>query len=214
MKNLKRLFVLLFALVLVIPFGVFAEEDNDKDDTKEEVVTTKETKYSKYNTTNLKETLEAENIELENKDYEENDKQVTIYLFRGQGCPHCQEFLEFLNGLTKDDGYKFKLVSFETWKDKENNTLMGQIAEQLGVEVTGVPFIVIGDQSFPGYASTYDDQIKSAIDTLYNTPVDQRYDIFENIKEPKNHDLAVGIITVLVIGGLIATTVVTRRNNG
>jgi hypothetical protein len=91
---------------------------------------------------------------------------------------------------------------------------MGQIAEQLGVEVTGVPFIVIGDQSFPGYASTYDDQIKSAIDTLYNTPVDQRYDIFENIKEPKNHDLAVGIITVLVIGGLIATTVVTRRNNG
>lgn len=217
MKNLKRLFVLLFALVLVIPFGVFAE-DEDNDDTEETAVTATETKYSKYKHTNLVKTLEAEGIELQNKDYEENDKQVTIYMFRGQGCPHCQEFLEFLNDLSKEEGYKFKLVAFLTtfggYKEPENDELMSNVAEQLGVQAQGVPFIIIGDQSFPGYASAYDDQIKSAIDTLYDTPVDQRYDIFENIKEPKNHDLAVGIITVLVLGGLVATAVVTRKNNG
>ena len=32
-----------------------------------------------------------------NSEYTENDKQVTIYLFRGLGCTHCKDFLEFLN---------------------------------------------------------------------------------------------------------------------
>lgn len=211
MKNLKKLFILVFALLLVIPFGVFAEDD---EDAAEETTAKAGGIIDMYNHTNLVETLEAENIELQNEDYQENDKQVTIYMFRGQGCTHCQEFLTFLSELTKEYGDKFKLVAFETWKDEANSELMSEIAEQLGTEATGVPYIIIGDQVFPGYASAYDDQIKSAIDTLYNTPVAQRYDIFLNKKEPKNHDLVVGIITVLLIGGIVATTVVTRKNNG
>ena len=218
MKNLKKLFILVFALVLVIPFSVFAENDDDTESEAEKVSTVTEPKYNKYKHTNLVETLEAESIELANKDYEENDKQITIYLFRGQGCPHCQEFLEFLNTLTNEYGDKFKLVSFLTtfngYSEPENDDLMAQIASQLGTEATGVPFIVIGDQAFPGYASTYDEQIIAAIETLYNTPQNQRYDIFDNVKEPEDHSLIVGIITVLVVGGLVATAVVTRKNNG
>ncbi len=211
MKNLKRLFVLLFALVLVLPFSVYAKKDSKKEEKK--VVSAAE-KYSKYNHTNLAETLEAEGIELENKDYTENDKQITIYLFRGQGCTHCQEFLTFLSSLTKEYGEYFKLVAFETWQDSANKELMDSVAEQLETEAGGVPFIVIGDKVFPGYASTYDDQIKDAIMNLYSTPEASRYDIFTNVKEPENHDLVVGIITVLVLGGLVATAVKTRKNNG
>ena len=216
MKNLKRLFVLLFALVLVIPFGVFAE-GNDEDN-KEEKNATKidNSKYSKYNTTNFVETLEAENIELKNKDYTENGDQVIIYMFRGQGCSHCREFLTFLNELAADEeyAYKFRLVAFETWKDETNSKLMSQISKTYGEEATGVPYIIIGNQVLPGYSSTYDDQIKSLIDTIYNTKVSERVDAFDNIKEPKDHSVAVGICTVLVIGGIAALAVITRKNNG
>ena len=170
-------------------------------------------KYSKYNTTNLVETLEAEGIELQNEDYTENSKQATIYLFRGQGCSHCQEFLTFLSELTKEYGEYFKVVAFETWNDNANITLMQEVAKSLGTEAGGVPFIVIGDQAFPGYASSYDDQIITAITNLYNTPSDQRYDVFVNQKEPEDHSLVVGVITVLVIGGIVATKVVTKKNN-
>ena len=41
----------------------------------------------------------------------------------------------------------------------------------------GVPYIIIGDQVFPGYAEQYDDGIKSAIVSLYKSS--ERYDVFE-----------------------------------
>ena len=209
MKNLKRLFILLFALILVVPFGVLAEED-------EEVETTAKAGgiLDMYNTTNLVETLEAENIELVNKDYTENSKQAVIYLFRGQGCSHCQEFLTFLSSLTEEYGEYFRLVAFETWKDTANSELMSEVAESLNTEASGVPFIIIGSQFFGGYASDYDESIKQAIMDLYNTDVEKRYDIFANKKEPKDHSVAVGVVSVLVIGGIVAAAVVTRKNNG
>ena len=215
MKNLKRLFVLLFALVLVIPFGVFAEEETEEsveDDAT--LVSTLDSAYASYNTTNLVETLEAEEIELKNKDYKEDPKQAIIYMFRGQGCGHCQEFLSFLSDLTEEFGEYFRLVAFETWQDSTNSELMKETAESLGEEASGVPYIIIGDKTFAGYASTYDEQIKSAIMDLYNTDVEKRIDIFANKKEPKDHSVVVGVVSVLVIGGIIATAVITRRNNG
>ena len=211
MKDLKRLFVLLFALVLVIPFGVFAEED------EEEAVTTgtiDNSAYAAYSTTNLVETLEAENIELKNKDYTEDSKQAIIYMFRGQGCVHCQEFLTFLSEISEEYGEYFRLVAFETWQDSTNKELMSEISTSLGEEAGGVPYIIIGDKTFAGYASSYDDQIKDAIMDLYNTDVEKRADVFANKKEPEDHSLVVGIVSVLVIGGIIATAVITRKNNG
>ena len=212
MKNLKRLFILLFALVLVVPFGVFAEEE----ETDGALISTLDSKYADYNTTNLVETLEAEKIELKNKDYTENSKQAIIYLFRGQGGGHCQEFLAFLSDLTEDENYgdKFRLVAFETWQDSANKDLMDEVAESFGEEASGVPYIIIGDKTFGGYASDYDEQIKAAIMDLYDTDVEKRADIFANKKEPKDHSVVVGVISVLVIGGIIATAVITRKNNG
>ena len=216
MKNLKRLFILVFALVLVIPFGVFAKEEEDVEE-KEEVTTTgtvDNSKYAAYKTTNLAETLEAEDIELKNKDYTENSKQAIIYLFRGQGCGHCQEFLTFLSDLSEDYGEYFRLVAFETWQDEANKNLMSEISKSLGEEAGGVPYIVIGDKTFPGYASSYDSDIITAIMELYNTDVSKRADIFANKKEPKDHSVVVGTITLLVIGGIAAATIITRKNNG
>ena len=47
----------------------------------------------------------------------------------------------------------------------------------MGSAAGGVPYIVIGDKVFPGYADSYNEDIKAAIDELYDSK--DRYDVFE-----------------------------------
>ena len=174
---MKKLFLVLFcALCLVNPVLTYAVTAEDS-----------EINLSKYETKNLKQTLAEEEIKEEYSDYKETDDQITIYLFRGNGCHYCQNFLNFLNSITKEYGKYFKLVSFEVWSNQDNGNLMTSISKFTGQDAGGVPYIIIGEQVFPGYASDYDDGIKAAIKNLYES--DDRYDVFEEynkaVKEAK-----------------------------
>lgn len=144
------------------------------------IKTIAKTYYSDYKTLNLKEALSAEEIGLVNKDYKETDKQAIIYLFRGQGCGYCKRFLTFLSSISKDYGKYFKLVSFEVWNDSDNSALMHKIAKVTGEEAGGVPYIVIGENVFPGYISDWDNDIKDAIKKQYN---DNSYDVFTELEK-------------------------------
>ena len=133
--------------------------------------------------TNLNETLEDESIEKAFSNYEENDDQITIYMFRGKGCGYCRKFLEFLNSITEEYGKYFKLQAFEVWNDSENDSLMEETSKYLDQPAEGVPYIIIGEQVFAGYAESYDNAIKEAIVTLYETPKEDRYDVFDKMDE-------------------------------
>ena len=99
------------------------------------------------------------------------DYSINFYEFYGATCPHCEELNEWLeNTLAKDKdyNYKYKLVRYEVWSDQTNSTLMLNVGKYLGVEVRGVPFMVIGDKSLSGFSATASpDQIKSLIDKAY-----------------------------------------------
>lgn len=99
------------------------------------------------------------------------DKKINVYLFRGEGCPHCEEAIEWFNDtLSKDEEYSkyYKLVEFEVWYDEDNSKLMSEVAEELGTQASGVPFIVIGDKYFSGFSSTSSpDELKEAIKNAY-----------------------------------------------
>lgn len=132
---------------------------------------------------NLEETLKEEEIEYNSKDYKPKDNAITIYMFRGKGCTHCKDFLNFLSSILKDYGKYFKLESYEVWYNEENGDLMDAAAYTLGEEVTGVPYIIIGNKTFAGYGETYADEIKSTIKELYNSDI--RYDVMENLIYPE-----------------------------
>lgn len=138
-------------------------------------------KEVKYESMDLIKTLESENIELKYKDYKENDKQVPIYMFRGKGCTYCRDFLEFLNNITEEYGKYFKLVSYEVWMNSNNSDLLTKTTEFLNQQTSGVPFIIIGDQIFPGYSSEFDAAIKSTIKEQYDSK--ERYDVFEDMEK-------------------------------
>jgi thiol-disulfide isomerase/thioredoxin len=148
---------------------------------------------SKYNTLNFKEALEEEEIDMKYTDYKETDDQAVIYLFRGKGCTYCRSFLNFANDIAEEYGKYFKIVSFESWYDSDNAELLDTISNYLDQPAGGVPYIIIGDQVFAGYASDYDDQIKTAIKDLYDS--EDRYDVFEeynkSLKEAEKAEKAV-----------------------
>ena len=127
-------------------------------------------------------------------------KKINVYIFHGNGCPHCAKAFEFFDSIEKDYGKYYKLVKYETWTSfnaSYNNKLMYKVAEELGEDTSelGVPFIIIGDKIFRGYTTAYDDEIKKAIEDAYN---DENYvDKIKPIIDKQRN----GIITNVAIAG-------------
>lgn len=80
-------------------------------------------------------------------------EKITVYLFRGSGCGHCYDFLEYFSDKAADYKDYFEIVSYETWKDQDNSALLSAVSERVGNTETGVPFIVIGDYYKVGFST-------------------------------------------------------------
>lgn len=160
------------------------------------------TELEDYNTLNLEDTLKEESIDLEFDNYKETDDQIVIYLFRGKGCGFCRAFLTFLNSITEEYGKYFKLVSFETWNDTQNKDLLNETSTFLGESINyAVPYIIIGEKTFNGYTSDWDEDIKDAIMDQYESK--DRYDVFEEMKKgDKNTDVIETVIWVSIINAI------------
>lgn len=72
-------------------------------------------------------------------------EKVKVYLFRGEGCSHCYDFLTYFIDTYKDYEDYFEIVVYESWKNSANQELMLAVKEKVGEDVdTAVPFIVVG----------------------------------------------------------------------
>lgn len=197
MKKLGLLFVVMISL-FVLPISVLADKNNSKN----------------------------EDIESNEKiDDEESDKKkskVKVYFFHGDGCPHCADAEEFFDSLEDEYGDLFEVVAYETWYNEENSALLEEIGETREETITGVPYILIGNKSWAGYASDYDDEIIDAIKDEYSTPDKDRYDIMDLIdiangddeKENKasvSSDVITLILIIIVVAGIVGGVVVARK---
>lgn len=75
---------------------------------------------------------------------------LDIYLFWGEGCPHCAKEKVFLSDLIEEKP-EIKLHDFEIYYNSENAKLMQEVANTLKTDATGVPFLVIGDKGIIGF---------------------------------------------------------------
>ena len=123
-------------------------------------------------TRTLKKQTEA-NIKFDNK-------KINVYLFYGDGCPHCEELIKFLDNLPEKYDQYFDLYTMEVWYNQKNNKLMEELVGELGNEVEGVPCLIVGDQVFFGYSETTGQEIKKAIKEEHLL-VD-KYDVYKNYK--------------------------------
>lgn len=82
---------------------------------------------------------------------------VKAHLFYGEGCPHCAKERDFLKKLA----FKYSDLSvqeYEVYHHPQNNKLLQQAADKLQADAGGVPFLVIGDQFYIGFAEGFSSQ--------------------------------------------------------
>lgn len=87
---------------------------------------------------------------------------VHIYLFWGDGCPHCalaKPYFESLAGKYPQVIYH----SFEIYHDAANQKLFSDLATANGFEISGVPTALVGPYLMVGYSEEYKPQIEEVV---------------------------------------------------
>ena len=175
-KFLSKLFILLFAFVLVVPYFALAAK-------KEPVI---------------------------------------VYLFRGEGCPHCAEAEEWFASIEEEYGDYFDLQDYEVWYNEENSELMSLVAQYMGESADGVPYIIVGDHTFSGFDTSYEEQIIGYIKEEYEKDPAERANIVPTViqesgwgqeEDTTTRDLIVGLVLVVIVVGLVAIIIVARKED-
>lgn len=160
---------------------------------------------------NLRDTLEEKEITIADENYKETDEQIKIYLFRWSSCSHCYDFLTYLNTLVPEYGHMFKLRSYETTMNSDNEGVMEKVKKYFGdEEKTGVPYIVIGENTFYGFGDSSKEKILDAIKSEFESS--NRFDVFDAMEKKENEKnpndalyvlipAAMVIIFILFVGG-------------
>lgn len=193
MKKIK-LFLAIIMCLFAMPLAVLADEGSD------------------------------DNVEVTSGETEvqEEDNRVKIYFFRGEGCPHCADAEEFFNSIEEEYGQYYKILDYETWYNSDNAALLQKVGEARNEEISGVPYILIGDKSWSGYNDSFADDIKDTIKSEYEKTVADRYDIanyvdFTNAAgsvteaAKKSNDAMVLIIILLAVAGITYGVVAARK---
>ena len=102
--------------------------------------------------------------DLKEEDISFDDNKINLYLFYGDGCPHCEELLEYLNTLPYTTRRKINLYTFEVWYNEDSYNLFMNMGEKLDIEMKSIPFLFVGDTYFEGFRQKDKKEIKKSIE--------------------------------------------------
>ncbi len=100
----------------------------------------------------------------QNQPPEEN--KAVIYMFWGDGCPHCAEAKPYLEGLAQRYPW-VELRFYEVWYDEDNRALFEKMAAAYGFEARYVPTIFIGSQHWVGYNPSIHPEIEKVVEECH-----------------------------------------------
>ena len=121
----------------------------------------------------------------------EKDK-VNLYLFRGEGCPHCADEEKWLKTIKEKYKEKLNIYDFEVWYSKKNSKLLDKVKKEFGSKRNGVPFTVIGDNYYVGFSDTTKNDIENSIKIYID---DESCGTTEDLKNKKKIPL-IGYVNV------------------
>lgn len=142
-------------------------------------------------------------------------EKINVYMFYGDGCPHCHNAMEFFESIEEEYGKYYKLVTYETWYSSTNNKMMVSAAEALNTDTAnlGVPYIIIGDKTFLGYAESYNEDIKKAIVDAYNNNdyEDKVLPIITSIEKNIKNTVFTAACTCVILIIIVIINIVLRK---
>lgn len=100
------------------------------------------------------------------------DRNITLYLYYGKGCPHCEEEMKFLNKI-ENKYSNLKIVKKEVWYNNNNSSELQKVNDAFSIDRIGVPTNVIGETVIRGYGSGTGNKIERAIN--YYSNIDNEY---------------------------------------
>lgn len=87
---------------------------------------------------------------------------VVVYMFWGEGCPHCAVAKPFFENLANKHP-EIELRFYEIYNSVENQDKFVKMADAYGFEAWGVPTIFIGDRYWEGFSESMQTEIEGAI---------------------------------------------------
>lgn len=81
------------------------------------------------------------------------EQKEELHFFWQIGCPHCAKEEIFLDNIEEKYGDYLEVKLYEISREPENVRLLQQFGEDLGVDIKGVPFTIVGEEYFVGYLS-------------------------------------------------------------
>ncbi len=100
------------------------------------------------------------------QDQPPEENKAVIYMFWGDGCPHCAEAKPYLEGLAQRYPW-VELRFYEVWYDEDNRALFEKMAAAYGFEARYVPTIFIGSQRWVGYNPSIHPEIEKVVEECH-----------------------------------------------
>ena len=170
----KTLTLLIVAIVLLLLSSMFYslinlnKEPNPKNDIAESNTTTKTSDFPK----------------MAESDIKPSSDKLNIYIFWGDGCPHCKHLSEFLNSHESEIKDYVKIYAFEVWNNSENLNFMKNFGKFLGEAPKGVPYFIIGSKTFSGFSESDTKTKKQILNTIKEeSQKNQKIDKYQDFKK-------------------------------
>lgn len=158
-KTKKRIILSLISVIIIILSVILYFMSSSMNQVKTHQEENKQNQISKNTQTNI------EFSKMTEKDIKSSKNKVNVYVFWGDGCPHCKHLAQFFNSNKSELKDKMNLYTFEVWKDSTNLKFMKDFGKFLGETPQGVPYMIIGDKTFSGFAES-DEKTKDEIINL------------------------------------------------
>ncbi len=168
---MKKKVLLFFSIVVILVLGVFfafkmaAQNKVDTTEDDEPVAAVNPEKR----------TAAYRNKDADVSDIKREKGKVNVYMFWGNGCPHCKAQWEYIEELRQEYPNDFNVYGFEVWYKDGNRELLDVFATAIGdSNVNSVPYTIIGDKSFKGAQSAK--TLGAAIQEYKNKGIDVYFD--------------------------------------
>lgn len=112
-----------------------------------------------------------------------DEEEVRLYLFHQSTCPHCKEEREFLDSI-KDDYPNLDMVFYEIDTNEMNYNFYQKVKKQMNISSSGVPFTIIDNHYFIGFASSDGNTIRNMIENALSN--DDYVDVISKIKNEED----------------------------
>ena len=129
---------------------------------------------------------------------EKEEDKINLYLFRGEGCPHCKKEEEWLQEIKKKYKDYLNVYDFEVWYSKINQQKYMDAAERMEINTDSIPFTIIGEKTFVGFSDTIKYNIEKAIKEYIGEDINKNHMKLPILGEVNVKNVSLPLIAVIL----------------